>query len=112
MNKSVSQLLASLGMALVLLNANSVAIANNRAVDWTVSIGTPYAYPPTPVYVQPPPIYYTPQPIYVQPAPVYLRPRPVVIAPYPVIYSPYPGPYARDYGWRRYHHRHPHYDRD
>lgn len=113
MNKSVSRLLASIGVMLALLGTSAVASANDRSrVDWSVSVGTPYAYPPAPVYVQqPPPVYYSPQPIYVQPEPVYVRPRPVMAPPYQVIYSPYRGPDYREYRWRRHHH-HRHHDRD
>jgi len=99
------------GMGLIVSAALLAAPAMaGGVVDWSVTIGAPYA----PVYAQPvypqpvyvPPVVYTEPPVvYVRPRPVYVQPRPVYVEnPGYVVYGqPYYG--HRRHEWREWHDR-------
>ena len=91
-------------------------------VDWSVTVGAPFAAPvyaqpvyPQPVYVAPP-VYAEPPVVYVRPRPVYVQPRPVYVenTGYAVYGQPYYG--HRRHEWREWHdrgeHHGHHHDRD
>ena len=109
--RSIQALVASAGVALVMLTASGAAQAHG-GVSWSVGIGVPGVAvgvaSPQPYYYSPPaPAYYAPQPVYVPPPPVYYRPaRPVYYAP-PVVVAPpavyYGGGYRGDRGYRHGH---------
>lgn len=97
--KTVFASILKLGAAAALALSTSAAVAGN--VNWSVTVGTPYAG----AYVQPPPpavVYVEPQPVYVRPRPVYVQPAPVVTYGQPYYYVESPRPRH----WKHRHHHH------
>ena len=70
----------------------AAASAHATPLQWSISVGVPFAAYPAPVVVQPAPVYMQPPPVYVQPAPVYVQPAPVYVPRAPVVVRPAPPP--------------------